>query len=149
MSVDKLRLICSNVRGLVCNWSSATSFCWNAYDIVAFNEIWDVKEFETLKVDGFEIKAIKIRNLARGGGTVIFGRSDIQMKSINSPFVEGIIETTGVKIGSIIFINIYRPPSGNKDNFVELLTQYLDTLRGQKIIIGGDFNLNAVGGNFG
>ena len=121
---------------------------WNAYDIVAFNEIWDVKEFETLKVDGFEIKAIKIRNLARGGGTVIFGRSDIQMKSINSPFVEGIIETTGVKIGSIIFINIYRPPSGNKDNFVELLTQYLDTLRGQKIIIGGDFNLNAVGGNF-
>ena len=27
------------------------------------------------------------------------------------------------------------------------LTQYLDTIRGQKIIIGGDFNLNTMGGN--
>jgi len=148
MSKDKLRLICSNVRGLVCNWSSATSFCWDEFDVVAFNEIWDIKDFETLKVDGFEVKAIKIRNLARGGGTVIFGRSNILMKTVNSPFLEGIIETTGVKIGAVTFVNVYRPPSGNKDTFVDLLTQYLDTLRGQKIIIGGDFNLNALGGNF-
>ena len=62
--------------------------------------------------------------------------------------MEGVIETTCVKIGPIIFINVYRPPSGNKDIFVETLTQYLDTLCGQKIIIGGDFNLNVLGGNF-
>lgn len=148
MSVENLRLFCSNVRGLVCNWSSATSFSWDDYDLVAFNEIWDVKEFENLKVDNFEVKTIKTRQVSRGGGTIIFGRSNISMKALNSPFVEGTIESTGVRVGSVNFINIYRPPSGSKDNFVEVLTQYLDTLRGQKIIIGGDFNLNAMGGNF-
>ena len=147
MSVDNLRLFCSNVRGLVCNWSSATSFNWDDYDIVAFNEIWEIKTFENLKVQNFEIKSVKTRQLARGGGTIIFGRSNITMKQLNTPFIEGCVETTGIKIGSVNFINIYRPPSGDKNMFVDTLAQYLDTLRGQKVIIGGDFNLNAIGGN--
>jgi hypothetical protein len=146
--VDTLRLFCSNVRGLVCNWSNATSFDWNEFDILAFNEIWDIKDYEKLKINGFEVKSCKIRQNQRGGGTIIFGRNDIKMKILVTPFIEGIIESTGVKeVGTLNFINVYRPPSGDKNLFVENMAQYLDTLRGQKVVIGGDFNLNVIGGN--
>jgi hypothetical protein len=61
-----LGLFCSNVRGIVANWSSVTSFSWEDYDLLAFNEVWNVKQYENLKVEGFEIKAMKLRQLGRG-----------------------------------------------------------------------------------
>lgn len=148
MRVQKtLTLFCSNVRGLVCNWHNATSFNWNPYDLVAFNEVWSIKEYENLMVDGFEVKAVKLREVTRGGGTIIFGKKDLITTTFNSPFIEGCIETTGIKINDLVFLNIYRPPNGNKEIFVDTLTQFLDTIRNQKIIIGGDFNLNMLANN--
>ena len=143
----ELRIFCSNVRGLVKNWSIATSFNWDDYDLIGFNEVWAIQNFENLKVEGFEIKSIKLRSDSRGGGTIIFGKTDLTVKILSTPFLEGIIESTGVNVGGVVFINIYRPPSGNKTEFVDILTQYLDTLRGQKIVIGGDFNLDNLNGN--
>jgi len=142
MKEDKLRIFCSNVRGLVCNWGAATSFNWDNYDLVAFNEIWGIKDFETLAVNNFEIKTNKQRTNRRGGGTIIFGRDSLECVEIDTPFVEGCIETTGVKIGDVYFLNIYRPPSGDKDQFIELLLEFMNTKRGNKVIIGGDFNVN-------
>ena len=142
-----LTLFCSNVRGLVCNWHNATSFDWNPYDLVAFNEVWSIKEYENLIVDGFEVKAVKLREATRGGGTIIFGKKDLITTVINSPFIEGCIETTGIKINDLVFLNVYRPPNGNKETFVDTLTQFLDTTRNQKIVIGGDFNLNMLASN--
>ncbi len=62
-----LRLLSSNVRGLVCNWNAVKAIDWNDYDIVAFNEVWNIKEYENLKVEGFEIKTKKLRDNRRGG----------------------------------------------------------------------------------
>ena len=135
------------MRGLICNWSNAVSFDWGNYDVVAFNEIWGIKTFENISVPNFEIKTIKLRQNSRGGGTIIFGRKDISCEILETPFLEHCLESTGIKIGSTYFINLYRPPNGNKQDFVDLLMQYLDTLGGKKIIIGGDFNLDLTGGN--
>ena len=144
MREKSLRIFCTNVRGLVCNWNNARSFNWKEYDIVAFNEVWGIKEFENLSVDGFEIKAKKTRQQSRGGGTIIFGKKELETKELNTPFLEGIIETTGLLIGNINFINIYRPPGNNadKDVFLDVLSTFLENKQGQKIIIGGDLNLN-------
>jgi len=131
----------------VCNWSSATSFSWNEYDLVAFNEIWEIKEFENLIVDNFEIKTKKCRQTTRGGGVVIFGKLDIKTETLETPFIEGTFESVGVRVGEVIFVNIYRPPSGNKDEFVEILSNFLDSVRGSKVLIGGDYNLDILGGN--
>ena len=88
--------------------------------------------------------ALKLKQfISRGGGSIIFGKTDLKTLELDTPFVEGTIETTGLKIGDIYFLQIYRPPSGNKDNFVEILSTYLDTLGGRKLVIGGDFNLNS------
>ncbi len=57
------------------------------------------------------------------------------------------IETTGIKVNGINFIILYITPNSNKNNFVDLLSAFLDTLNGQKIIIGGDYNLNALNPN--
>ena len=69
-------------------------------------------------------------------------RHNLVVKILTTPFVEGTIETAGIKIGNINFISIYRPPNGRKDDFVDGLATYLDTLGGQQIILGGDLNLN-------
>ena len=147
MRENTIRLLCSNVRGLVCNWHVAESFDWNLYDIVAFNEVWQIKNFENIVKEGFEVKTCRLRENSRGGGTVIFTKIGLEVKPLVTPFIEGTIETTGIKIGRLNFINIYRPPNGNKDQFTDTLMQYLDTLGGQQILIGGDFNLNLIGGN--
>ena len=147
MRETNLRFLCSNVRGLICNWSNAVSFDWENYDVVAFNEVWGIKSFENITVNNYEIKTVKLRQNSRGGGTIIFGRKDIACEILETPFFEGCLESTGIKIGTTYFINLYRPPNGNKQEFVDILTQYLDTLGGKKIIIGGDFNLDLTGGN--
>ena len=142
-----IRLFCSNVRGLVCNWQNICSIDWSQYDILAFNEVWNIKDFENVIMEGYEVKAVKLRQLARGGGTIIFGRKELEMVEINSPFIEGCLESTSIKIGNTLFINVYRPPSGSKDIFVEVLSNFLSSQRFSNIIIGGDFNLNMLEDN--
>ncbi len=142
MREEFLRLFCSNVRGLVCNWDVATSFDWNNFDIIAFNEVWDIKEYENLKVDNFEIKTQKLRTGRRGGGSLIFGRINLKCEILETPFVDGCIETTGIRTGGINFINVYRPPSGNKEEFQEHLSSFIETLHGGKLVVGGDLNIN-------
>ena len=139
-----LNLFCSNVRGIVCNWQNIKTIDWSEYDVLAFNEVWNVNEYKNLVVDGFEILCKNLRVNSRGGGTIIFVKKNLDISILNTPFVEGCVETTGCRIGDIIFINIYRPPRGDKDQFVETITQYLSTLRSTKIILGGDFNLNTL-----
>ncbi len=147
MGEKLLKIFCSNVRGLVCNWSNARSFNWSEFDVIALNEVWGIKDFENLEVDDFEIKAINLRKNSRGGGTLIFGKTNLETLKLETPFIEGIIETTGIKIGDVNFIQVYRPPSGSKDEFTDNLMFFLDRLGGQKIVIGGDFNLNTLVNN--
>ena len=139
-----MRVFCSNVRGLVCNWDIIKKIDFSDFDIVAFNEVWAINDFENLKLNGFELKTKKLRTMNRGGGTVIFCKTELNCIEIETPFAEGIIESTGIKINSLIFLNIYRPPSGSKLDFTDKLISYLETLGSQKILIGGDFNLNSL-----
>ncbi len=67
-----LHLLCSNVRGLLCNWDAATSFDWNKYDIIAFNEAWQINNYGDLVKEGFVIKACGLRQNSREGGSLIF-----------------------------------------------------------------------------
>ena len=130
------------MRGIVCNWSSIQSLDWNSYDILAFSEVWSVKDFENLLIPGYEIKSSKLRQNTRGGGVIIFGKQEIKTENIDTPFLEGIIESTGIKVGNISIINVYRPPSGNKNEFIDQLTNIMDSLRGGKVVLTGDFNIN-------
>jgi hypothetical protein len=147
MSEKTIHILCSNVRGIICHWSIIKSINWKKYDIVAFNEVWQIKEFENLILEGFKLRVVKLRGAGRGGGTLIFVREGLDVKILDTPFLEGTLETTGISIGELSFINIYRPPSGDRDLFLTSLSQFLDTIKYRKLILGGDFNLNIIGGN--
>jgi hypothetical protein len=109
---------------------------------LAFNEIWAIKNYETLKVPGYEIKSVKTKTNQRGGGVIIFGKSNYLTHEIVTPFIEGIIETTGIKSGNLVILNVYRPPNGNRQTFLDELGGLLDSLNGCDILITGDFNIN-------
>ena len=45
-------------------------------------------------------------------------------------------------IGNNIFVSLYRPPSGNKQQFVNELTTWIENIGNKSLYIAGDFNLN-------
>ena len=139
---NDLKILSSNVRGLISNWDAIKTIDWGEYDIMAFNEIWAVNDFETLKVDGFEIKTIKTRANRRGGGVVMFAKNNLKTEILETNFIDGTFESVGIKVGSTVIVNIYRPPSGNKQTFMEELNSLLEIHNGKDIILMGDFNIN-------
>jgi hypothetical protein len=139
---NQISILSSNVRGIVNNWEAINKIDWSNYDFLAFNEIWAIKEFETLKVDGYDIKNVKTRQNSRGGGVIIFGKSSYVAHIVETPFIEGTFESVGIKVGNLVILNIYRPPSGNKEVFIDELGNLLDSLGRQDILLTGDFNIN-------
>ena len=73
---------------------------------------------------------------------MIFIKETIKFEPIESICEHGIIETTSIKINNTIITSLYRPPSGNKQRFVELLTEWMINQRERRILIAGDFNIN-------
>ena len=135
------------MRGLVKNWDSLKQINTENYDVLIFNEIWQVRNFEYINITGFKIANIYQRELQKGGGVVIYIRDNIKTETIESPIVTGVIETTSIILNNNIITAIYRPPSGNKQVFVEKLTDWITSLNNKNIYIAGDFNLNYLNNN--
>ncbi len=104
--------------------------------------MWSVKDYENLLIDGFEVKALETRKLGRGGGVIIFGKKELKTEVINVPFIEGVFESVAIKLGNVIVVNIYRPPSGNREVFMQEFERILTSFGHNELIITGDFNIN-------
>jgi hypothetical protein len=127
------------------NWNSFTQINLQQYDIIMLNEIWQIRDFEHLSIANFKIANIYQRINSRGGGTLILIKNDIKFEKLHSPVINDIIETTSIKINNTIFTSIYRPPSGNKREFTEKLSDWIDSQNSKDIYIAGDMNLNFLG----
>ena len=103
---------------------------------------WQIREFEILKIDGFNLANCYQRTESKGGGVIIFVRDTLKFTKHESPIVNGILESTSILIDNLIVTSIYRPPSGNKSQFIEQLIDWVETLGNKKLYIAGDFNLN-------
>ncbi len=101
------------MRGLVKNWNILNRINIDNYDIILLNEIWKINDYENLILNEFKLAHIKQRSNSRGGGSAIFVRSSIKFEIINSPFIEGVLETTACKINDTVFCSLYRPPQGS------------------------------------
>ena len=140
--VSEINILGSNVRGIVNNWDAIINLDLTGYDIIALNEIWAIKDFESLQLQDFDISSVKTRVNGRGGGVIIFAKNYLKTESLNVPFIGGVFETVGIKIGNTVVINVYRPPSGNRVVFFQEMENLLETYRLNDIIITGDFNIN-------
>ncbi len=139
---QSLRIFTSNVRGIVKNWKTIKQIKLENYDILLFNEIWQIRDFENLVIEGFVIANVYQRTENRGGGVIIFTRDTLKFEKYESPVATGIIESTSIIMNNNVITSIYRPPSGNKDQFVDKLIEWTESLGGKRVYIGGDFNLN-------
>ncbi len=99
-----------------------------------FNEIWQIRDFEKLKIPEYSLANIFQRENSKGGGTIIFIKNNLKYEQIESPKIEGTIETSSITIGNNIFTSLYRPPSGNKSNFTDELSSWIESI-GNKTFI--------------
>ena len=84
--VSEINLLGSNVRGIVNNWDAIVNLDLTTYDIVAFNEIWAIKDFESLQLPNFVISTVKTRVNGRGGGVIIFTKTYLKNRNSECTF---------------------------------------------------------------
>lgn len=116
-----LRIFTSNVRGVVKNWDAIKQLNLKKYDILLFNEIWQIREFECLQINEFKLANVTQRVNSRGGGCLVFIRNNIAYDKFESPNIEAVIETSSIIINNTVITSIYRPPSGCKRVFTQEL----------------------------
>jgi hypothetical protein len=141
MLVKAIKIYAANVRGLVKNLKIINTLDLNNYEVLLFSEIWNIREFENVKINGFEL-ANWYQRETRGGGVAIFVKTGLRYTKLNGIINTGITEAIGINNNGLNIYCIYRPPSGNKNEFINDLCSLMDTNRGRKVILGGDFNIN-------
>ena len=112
------------------------------FDIIALQEIWDIKDLKSLALPGYHELVFKSRSNARGGGVGFYIREGLNFKVIEelSLFNERIFESLCVEIEfpnkrKMLFVSLYRPPSHNiltlsqqSDAYLEMLDFLLTSL---------------------
>ena len=139
-------LISQNLRSINRNFPKFKEFVNRHKNIriCALQETWSSK-FQH-KIDGFQPLIERQRTTRRGGGVGFYLEDSVKYSIVNSPFLEGSVETMciDVKIGmkkSIRVINIYRTP---ESDVADLLRTIPDLPFSQKYpnIVVGDINVN-------
>lgn len=119
--------------------------------VIALTEHWlGVNDTLVTKVDGYELASCFCRTSKLHGGSCIFvsdGISFREMTELKQKSIEMVIECSSVELQdyNIIIVNIYRPPSGDINEFfvvLEDILQQATTNRNSKVILSGDFNID-------
>jgi len=110
--------------------------------VIILNEIWQVRNFENISIENFKIANIYQRERQKGGGVLIYIRESLPFVKIESPILEGIIESVAISLNNNVFLGVYRPPAGNKQSFKEAIEKWISEQRNKNVYVAGDFNLN-------
>lgn len=119
------------------------------YSIVAVSEHW-LKEEEVVRLNfsNFSIKSTFSRKTSSHGGSMLLTRKNLttlELSNLVALSVEHHCEISAVEAISLnaIFINIYRPPSGDFNMFMEIMDVMLDNINflNNYVILSGDFNI--------
>ena len=131
-----------------------------APDVLLLQEIWKFHDSAFFQISGYNF-IFKSRRQSQGGGVGIYIKSAYRYSILDSMsiFVDHIYESLFIEIwltknSKKIIGNIYRPPSNHPNlnaseqflNFFDLFSNTLNNTLNlhSKVIIGGDFNLNAL-----
>ena len=153
-----LKIIFWNVRSLYNKIDSIRLEVENIKpDILNINETWlhdniddvfvSIKDYTLIRSDRMTMEAGMVK---KGGGLCTYVRDGLiceDMRNIifsNKDIELHLIKYTLPHTRPIFIFNVYRPPSGDIDIFINLLQQALEMYRNLKcdIFIGGDFNVD-------
>ena len=112
--------------------------------LITMQEVWQATG--NVIIPGFNI-ITKSRSTKRGGGVGIAVKTGIQYDIINSPFIEAVFESIGVKLEigkkKYAIYSIYCPPKTPISKVLDYIKQIkMSTSKGVKIILAGDYNIN-------
>lgn len=128
-------------------------------DVISLSETWLSKGTENtlLALEGYDLyRSDRLfeehDNVKRGGGLAIYVKQPAEVKTtysylnISNPSIEAQVLCIKYKLNkALVIVNIYRPPSGNKDLFYEQLNHIASTVthdRYADVCFLGDFNLD-------
>lgn len=138
-----------NVRSLMSNFGDFKNFV-SSYHVIAITETWLTADVEdvALSIPGFKLFRLD-RTRTRGGGVAVYVNTDIlcSQYDLNLKFDENIEQLWihfKIKNCKIAIGNIYRPPSGDFQNFLNSIDDSLSLIipTVDEIICLGDMNVN-------
>jgi hypothetical protein len=136
-----VNIFTANVRGLMKNFKLIEAENLNEYSLLKFYEVWQIKEFENIKIKGFKLAKKYLRD-GQGGGVVIYVKEGLKYSVIKLDSIDGTFKACGIKMAKVIIISLYRPLATNKNTFKEEMVKMMDRFNGAKVIIGGEWNIN-------
>lgn len=116
--------------------------------IICITEHWKTEDqLKNLAINNFRLKSIFCRSQGKHGGSAIYVHKDINFKrnlKIEKLSKSGVCEMAAVEgnLGKAdaVMVSIYRPPSTNIDDFLEVLEHTLTELFHEKrtLFVAGD-----------
>jgi hypothetical protein len=97
-----------------------------------FNEVWQIKEFENIKIKGLKLATKYLRD-GQEGGVVIYVKEGLEYSLIKLDSIEGTFQVCGIEMAKVIIISLYRPPAANKNTFKEEMVKMMDSFNGAKV----------------
>lgn len=120
--------------------------------VIMLTETWlEPDEHVSIYLPGYVVATQSSRACSRGGGTIILVQNDIadRYKVVNVEHFlrEKVFELSSVCLeispsSKICFTVLYRCPSSNVKDFIDILENYINSLKSRNIVIAGDFNIN-------
>ena len=151
MGQQSLSIFHLNCQGLSSSFNFLTELCkFSELDVLALNETWLRNHtMSLLEIDSYDC-VTQNRESRLHGGLALYCRKNITMKIRNDLRVnkEMVFESMVVELcksGKFFFVVVvYRPPSGNVQEFNDLLERQMDKLSGlnRPCFVCGDFNLD-------
>lgn len=121
------------------------------YDALIFTEHWlRTDEFKSIYIEGYTNATCYSRSQLSHGGSCIFVKKEysfVELDILKQKSQELDCECTAVQVEELgmIILSVYRSPSGDIDNFINIMESILDFLVSKQkyqIFICGDFNIN-------
>jgi hypothetical protein len=149
---NNLSVFYNNIDGVASNFdtlSAELSTMKSKFSIITLAETnLDVENKDLFRLDGYQsIYQSKISGKRKGSGLGIYVKDEF-ICTPNEKFnqcsknMESLFVTISNTLEPVTVGVIYRPPSGNKDEFMLELENLLRTLPNSNLIITGDFNVD-------
>ena len=140
-----------NIRSYFKNSDELEGFLRNIkypFDIIFLTETWiNASNSELLKISGYKAYN-SFRNTKLGGGVTVLIRESYHSCALNNlNIINEDMESVGAELcvnnSKFKLLGIYRPPSGNRINFIDHINHLIteNDLINTKSIIAGDFNI--------
>ena len=123
------------------------------FSVITLQEVWNLKNENTVKIEGYHPLVEKGRKGRQGGGVGIYIEEGYNYQTLDEfYFIGDIYESLVVKIYTNkskfkIIVNLYRIPNTSMKSFIEVVNNLLialKSLKSEEIIIAGDFNINLI-----